>query len=327
MYKIPVAELKEKIIKEKNLSADELESRIKTKINELSGLISEEGAAHIIANELGVEVVEEKRRLKVKEVYAGMRDLEIIGKIVSKSEIREFQKEDRKGKVANLVLGDDTGTLRVVCWGDQTDLVKKVSEGDVLLIKSGYAKENNFNQKEIHLNDRSEVEVNPEGEEVGEVRQGLSYQRKKISELNEGMNGVEVLGTIVQVFDLRFFNVCPQCAKKVTEQEEVFECAEHGKVTPDSSYVLNLVIDDGTGNMRSVFWKNQATNLLGKKEEEIVKYKEQPTLFGDEKSELLGEQFRLIGRVNRNDMFDRLEFSVQMVFKADAEEEIKRLGG
>lgn len=328
MYKIPLTELKEKIRKEKGLSVEELDDRIHKKINELSGLISEEGAAHIIANELGVEVVEEKKRLKVKEVYAGMRDLELLGKVMSKSEIREFQKEDRKGKVANLVVGDDTGTLRVVCWGEQTGLVNKVAEGDVLLIKSGYAKENNFNQKEIHLNDRSEVEVNPEGEEIGEVRQGLSYQRKKISELNEGMNGVELLGTIVQVFDLRFFNVCPECGKKVTEQEDSFECREHGKVKPDDSYVLNLVVDDGSGStIRSVFWRNQATNLLGKKEEEIIKYKQQPTLFGDEKSELLGEQFRLVGRVNRNEMFDRLEFNVQMVFKADAEEEIKRLDG
>ena len=43
------------------------------------------------------------------------------------------------------------------------------------------------------------------------------------------------------------------------------------------------------------------------------------------KTNLLGEQFKLLGRVKRNEMFDRLEFNVQMVEKAKAEEEIKEL--
>ncbi len=57
----------------------------------------------------------------------------------------------------------------------------------------------------------------------------------------------------------------------------------------------------------------------------MLKFKDNLGLFGDIKTELLGEQFRLVGRVSRNDMFERLEFSVQMVFKAEPEEEIRKL--
>jgi hypothetical protein len=39
----------------------------------------------------------------------------------------------------------------------------------------------------------------------------------------------------------------------------------------------------------------------------------------------LGEQFKLTGRVKRNEMFDRLELSVQLVEKGNAQEEIARL--
>jgi len=325
MFKIPLKELKEKLRKGANLTEEELDLKIKAKINELSGLISEEGAAHIIANELGVKLVEERARLKIKDVYAGMRQVEVLGKVVAKSEVKEFEKEGRKGKVGSMVIGDETGTIRVVCWHEQTELLEKIKEGDVILLKSGYARENNFNQKEIHLNERSKVLVNPEGEKVGEVRQGLSYERKKIGELNEGMSGVEILGTIVQVFEPRYFGVCPECGKKILEKEEGLVCEEHGKIEPEQNYVLNVVLDDGTGTIRGVFWKNQTNNLLGKSEEEMLSFKSNLGLFEEVKTELLGEQFRLVGRVQMNNMFERLEFIAQMVFKAEAEEEIRLL--
>ena len=69
MYKVPLAEIKQKILASGKVESEELEQKLKAKINELSGLISEEGAAHIIANELGVEIVStSQKKLKVKEI-------------------------------------------------------------------------------------------------------------------------------------------------------------------------------------------------------------------------------------------------------------------
>ena len=65
MFKIPLPELKGKIVLSKKISPSELDARIKEKINELSGLISEEGAAHIIANELGIELTKSAGKLKI----------------------------------------------------------------------------------------------------------------------------------------------------------------------------------------------------------------------------------------------------------------------
>ena len=204
---------------------------IKSKINELSGLISEEGAAHIIANELGVELVDQdKAKLKIKEIYSGMRKVSTVGKVVRKFDINEFKKGEGTGKVCSLIIGDETGTMRVVFWNEQVDLLDKVNENDIILVKEAYVRDNRGN-KEIHLGERGEIEVNPAGELIGEVRQGTSYNRKKISDLDSGMEGAEILGTVVQVFDPHFFNVCPQCNKRVTEAEGESNCAEHGKVT------------------------------------------------------------------------------------------------
>ena len=91
------------------------------------------------------------------------------------------------------------------------------------------------------------------------------------------------------------------------------------------SYVMNLILDDGSGTIRSVFWKNQTNNLLGKSDTEVAGYKEDLSTFEEVKTDLLGEQFRLLGKVRRNEMFDRLEFNVQMVEKAKPEDELARL--
>ncbi|MBI2662276.1 hypothetical protein HYX11_02345 [Candidatus Woesearchaeota archaeon] len=325
MFKVPLAEVKERLLKSGKITPRELEERIKTKINDLSGLISEEGAAHIIANELGIELFNaERSKLKIKEIYAGMRGVSVVGKVVRKFEVREFAKGDKKGKVCSIILGDNTGTIRVVFWNDQADLLTTVSEEDILLIKDGYVKENN-NNKEVHLGERAKVEINPEGEKVEVVRQRTSFERKKIEDLKAGEEGAEVLGTIVQVFDPRFFNVCSTCGKRVVESNGIFNCAEHNEIKPALAYVLNLIVDDGSGTIRSVLWKNQIGHLLGKEEEEMSKFKENIALFEEVKTDLLGEQLKLVGRVQHNQMFDRLELNVQMVEKANVTEEIARL--
>ena len=50
--------LVEKISEESGKDKDEIQERIEDKMKELSGLVSEEGAAHLIAKEEGVELTE-----------------------------------------------------------------------------------------------------------------------------------------------------------------------------------------------------------------------------------------------------------------------------
>ena len=257
MYKIPLAEIKTKIIDSGKLNAETLDNKIKEKINELSGLISEEGAAHIIANELSIELVNPNQDiLKIKEIYSGMRDISTNGKVVRKFDVKEFAKGDRTGKVCSLIIGDETGTIRVVFWNEQVEQLAIVKEDDILSIKGVYVRENN-NSKEIHFGNKGSIDINPEGVKIDSVREGMSYGRKTIENLQSGENNVEILGTVVQVFDPRFFNVDKGTGKRVQE----------GGIP---SYVMNVVLDDGTGTIRGVFWKNQTNHLLEKEEEEVV---------------------------------------------------------
>ncbi len=324
MIQIPYEDIISKIKEKSSMSDAEIDMKINEKLKQLSGLISKEGAAHIIANELGIQLIEMNGKLQIKNILAGMRDVEILGKVRNIFPIKEFQtKEGRQGKVASLIIEDETGMIRITLWHSQTDCIENLKQGDVIKIVGGYVRDNNGN-KEIHLNDRSKLVINPEGETVG-TYQKPAAERKDIVGLREGDNAV-VLGTIVQVFDPKFFMTCPECGKKPVQKENLFSCSQHGNIMPEWSYVLNLFLDDGTGNIRTVFFRDNVEKVCGKTKQELLTYKDNPEKFNDVKTELLGNIVKLEGRAVQNKFFDRLEFIANKVdLNPDPEQEVKRL--
>ena len=326
MINIPLPQIKERISQKTGLSEDDINQKIKAKLKQLPGLISEEGAAHIVANELGVKLFDIGEKLQIKNILAGMRNVDVVGKVLQKYELREFNKENTSGKVANILIGDETGIVRVVLWNKQAELINQLKEGDVVKVRGGYVRENN-GRKEVHLNDLSKLIINPPGVEV-EVKPYApqTFMRKQIADIKEDDANVEILATIVQVFDINFFEVCPQCSKRVRLRDEGFACPTHGNVTPDFNYVLNLYLDDGSDNIRVVFWRQQIEELFSMDKPQIMAFKDDPSKFEPLKTELLGNIIKVSGRANKNQNFDRIELVANKVDKSpDPDEEIKKL--
>ena len=319
------AEMIAKIKEKKGMSQEEVEAKIDDKLKQLSGLVSKEGAAHIIANELGVKLVEPSG--KIKDLYAGMRNVEVNGKVQQVYEVREFSRQDGgTGKVGNFLLGDETGVMRVVCWGSRTDQLSQLKEGEIVRLTCGFCRENQ-GKCEIHLGDNSQLILNPSGVEIGEVQHKKQVSiRKSIKDLAENDENIEILGTIVQVFDPKFYEVCPECGTRTKENNGEFVCLKHGKITPDYAYVVNVFLDDGTENIRCVLFRKQAEFLFNKTHEEMDAFRTTPETFESLKTEMLGNIVKFVGRARKNDFFDRLEFMTQLVFsEPDPEEEIQRL--
>ncbi len=323
MINVPLNTIIEKIKESSDLSEQQIKDKIKDKLEQLSGLISEEGAAHIIANELGIKLYEPSGKLQIKNVLAGQRNVEVLGKVQRIFEVRDFDTGERKGKVGSFLIADETGLIRVVLWNDMAEQLEKINEGDIVKVRSGYVRENN-NRKEIHLNEKSTLDINPEGEKVENVKAEPVSTRKKISELQGDEQDAELLGTVVQVYDPRFFEVCPECGKRVQQKEDGFYCQEHNKVEPTHSYVTNIFLDDGSDNIRVVFWRNQTQKLFSKTNDEILAMKDGS--FEQLKNDLLGNIIKIIGRASKNEVFNRIEFIPSLVYlNPDPEEEIKRL--
>ena len=110
----------------------------------------------------------------------------------------------------------------------------------------------------------------------------------------------------MQAFDLRYFEICPTCGKRARPRETVFACDTHGEVTPNYSYLINVFMDDGTENIRTVFFRNQVQRLTGKKEDELLAMRENQEEKEKIKNDLLGQIIKVTGRANKNQMFDQM---------------------
>ncbi len=325
MIKIPYETIIGKIKEKAGISDVEIEEKISAKLKQLSGLISREGAAHIVANELGVKVFEPlSGKLQIKNILSGMRDVETIGKVLDVYDIREFNREGGSGKVGSLMIADETDSIKIVMWGAQADILRSVKKGDILKVMGGYVRDNN-GRREVHVNDRTRVLINPKGESVDNAIEAKS-QRKIIKDLSESDNDVELLGTVVQVFEPRFFEVCSQCGRKVKMEEQGYVCNRHNSTTAADAYVVNAVLDDGTETIRTVFFRNNAAKLFNLSHEEFLRFKSNPEEFAKAKETLPGSIIKVSGKSNKNAMFDRLEFIANSVdINPSPEEELQRL--
>jgi len=313
-------------LKDSGLSLFEIEEKIKNKMEQLSGLISKEGAAHIIANELGIKVFEDVGEIKIKDARNGMRNVNLNGKLIVNFGAREFKNEKRAGKVGSFLIGDETGALRVVLWDvGQINLMENMHDGDIIRVENGYIKENN-GYKEIHLNNTSKFSLNPEGVEIRDVKVNgpIEFKSKEIKELQQS-DRVVIRGTIVQIFEPRFYEICGECGKRAKIENGGFKCEQHGNVSPKYAYVVNCVLDDGSESIRVACFRESACKLIGVGEEEMLAVKDDPKKFEELKDNILGKQIKVDGRVNKNLMFDRLEFIAGNVEELNPEDLLQEI--
>jgi ssDNA-binding replication factor A large subunit len=316
MIDIPYEEALALVAQRSGLSQEHIGRKVEEKLVQLSGLISKEGAIHIVANELGVQLVEsvpQGAQVKIKDLSPHSRGVSVAGRVAQKWEIKEFDKNGRKGRVANLLLGDETGVVKLVFWNDQVDVFEELKQGDILVVRNPFAKAGWQGRLELQLNEQSQLQVNPEGVSVEQrqVQERAPREAKYIKDLQGGEENVELIATIVQVYEPRFYDACQKCRRKLSPEGL---CQEHGEAGKEVNFNLAAFLDDGTGNIRVSFWKQQAIVLTGKSEQELVRCRDDPSAFEGTKSDLLGEIIKVVGTVKRNDAFDRLEFNANLVF-------------
>ncbi len=329
-------EIIQEIVKVSDLSEEEVRKRIGEKQTELSGLVSEEGAAYIVGKELGVNLLKEtkKKELRIKNVISGMKSVDLIGRVVNVAEKRDFDKNGRSGSVVNLVLGDETGTIRLSLWDKEIDLLKtlQINENDVLRVSSGYVKEDSRGNNELRLGKFGKIE-RVEGKDLG-VPKGEDIQRdfetvktKDISGLKEGEYS-EIRASLVQLFRRNpFFEVCPKCETRIEKSGDVWACKDHGNIEPKYQLVISGVVDDGSGNVRVVFFRDLAEKILDKNTEDIrdLASKHADPLSIYENFDVLGKEFMIRGRIKKNQFTDRMEFMSNEVEIMDTEKETKNM--
>ncbi|MFX1466566.1 MAG: DUF2240 family protein [Promethearchaeota archaeon] len=232
-------EIIDKIISETKISKKELEERIRVKREELGGLITEEGAAHIVASELGIDLFKDQKlsttQLFIKDLIPGMNNISVIGRVMKIYASREFVRDGKQSYVANLILGDKTKTIRTVLWGDHAQNMDKISRGDILRILSGYVKEGLQEDPELHVGYRGRIIINPEDANTADFPFVKEFTHK-IDGLEANLNDIDIIGVVERVYPISTFQ-----RKDGSEGKRA-----------------SLIVRDDTGSTRVVLWDKNA---------------------------------------------------------------------
>lgn len=216
------------------LTPEEFEARVAEKVALMAGLCDSRTAAMLVARDLGTTEV----LTKIGSIRPEMGNVTFTGRVLTVSEVREFQRSDGSmGRVANITLADETGSVRLTLWDESTEMIKS---GDLAvnqclkvrgLAKEGYA------GTEVSLGHGGGIE---------EVDQDIQPRVApyKIAEIKRDMGDVSLLAVVVDPGEIREF------VRK-----------DGGK-----GQVRGVLLGDETGKIRLTLWNDMAQMPLAKGE-------------------------------------------------------------
>ncbi|MFW9863358.1 MAG: OB-fold nucleic acid binding domain-containing protein [Candidatus Thorarchaeota archaeon] len=262
----------ELILKHTEYQRDEVLKMIDEKRQELGPeVVNDESAAMIIARELGIDLqqVSAKARIRIEDITESTGRAPLTAKVVSINPVRAFTRKDGgDGKVASLIVADETGEMRVALWDEISRVVEEdiVKIGDVIQLRGGYVKKGLGDALEINMGRMAGIKVLDEYE-IEDL--GIDFGETvstKINELvDEKMYNITITAKVQKVFPMSTF------PREEGEPE--------GKV-------LSIIAADETGEIRCVFWDKDAEEM--------------------ENAEV-GEVFRLHGGYTRSGRYGNIE--------------------
>ncbi len=266
---------------------------------------------------LGLPPLPKKKEgaVKISDITGEMRGFTIEARALKVYEPRQYS----GGTMQSIIAGDETGTIRVVFWNDKKDDAAKIQEGGGLRLKNAYSKNNMNGEAEVHAGKYSEVEVNATVKvpTAAKINESLTKE-KKIGDLDSADSFVKISGKLVALEDRAFvYMTCSECTKKVQNLGGEWMCEECGVVEPQPNMLASAILEDDSGNIRIVAFKENAEKLMGMDVGEamnlIGETQNEKAPLEKARSEVVGKKKSVIGKVNYNDFSDQLEFIVNEV--------------
>lgn len=316
----------ENLVSKSGKSIDEINKLVADKVNELSGLVSEEGAIYIVANDIGVKLDAERPKkeadlVKIEDVTEPKVPTSLNCKVIRKYDKVTFQsKSGSEGSVQSILVGDETGVTRIVFWNEKTEVLDNIQEGDILGITNAYSRENNSQRIEIHFGQYSEIVVNPEGVEITlpeYTPRDIEFTEAKVNTLEEGAKNIKING-IISSYDIpRFYVGCPECFKKVQQDDGKQMCGQHGEVQANRIPIVNLIVGDETGTIAVVGFRDRAEQLSGVSTEEVLGFTEDIDKYRDFCKRIVGAKVELGGNVTTNNMTGDMQIMANQIINLE----------
>ena len=197
-----------------------------------------------VLDELG-ELRNELGPVQIGQIYEYDDDgieIDIIGRILSLEDIREFQRDDGNvGTVRSATIADESGKVRLSFWNEKAAGDYEV--GEAYRIENARTRLGMYSV-DLNIGGNSRIIRLSEEEastmfipELATLEKAL-YDYKKIEDLDEDEEDTIIIGRVIEVNDVREFD------------------RDNG----DTGFVRNIEIADDTGSIRVVLWDNDAKN-------------------------------------------------------------------
>ena len=251
-------------------------------------------------------------KVEIGKINKELNGFTVEARVLKVYEPREYS----RGTMASLILGDSTSTIRAVLWTEQSHHAKNLSEGDAIRIDNCYSKKNMNDEFEIHVGKYSKVKSDkgldvPTSTEINEVM----AEQKNIGDLDSSDRYVKIQGKITAVEDkAMIYMTCGECNKKVQNMGGEWMCEECGVVEGQPNMVASIILEDKTGNIRAVGFKDNAEKMMGLDIDQamllIAEAQDEKAPIEHARKTIIGKKMIVLGRVNYNDYSDQLEFMI-----------------
>ena len=94
----------------------------------------------------------------VDSLTMGQSDVDCRGLVLDTESVRTFERDDgSEGRVANFLLGDETGRVRVTLWDERADRAAELDPGTAVEVVDGYVRERD-GDLELHVGEQGAVD-------------------------------------------------------------------------------------------------------------------------------------------------------------------------
>jgi replication factor A1 len=147
-----------------SLDRDRLLTMIDQKKQESHGLLSDEGAIRLVAQQLSISAFPATSigDQRIASVHAGLNNSTITGQIITVGDVREFQRSDgTQGKVLKMKVSDASGQITCVFWDDMAETVAReaLPQGSTVRLLHGYTKHGMGGEVEFHLGSKASFQI------------------------------------------------------------------------------------------------------------------------------------------------------------------------
>jgi len=199
-----------KILKARpDLTREQILEMVERKRSEAQNLLNLDGAAFLVASELGVELWDRNLSTgtRIRDLAPGLRNVSLAGRVLAVGSAKTFRRPSgEEGKLVKMLMGDASGMVEVYLWNEKAEEAEKagISQGLPVKVEQGYTRKGLSGRVELHLAERGSLTVLPEETAEAAEIPPLDGFFTRVSQLEAG-GEANVRGVVASVSQVRTF--------------------------------------------------------------------------------------------------------------------------